>query len=76
MSFSSELEFESALIKQLFEKGWEKTVLKNKTEKELLQNWADILFAIELNSRCSQELAKNNPAFEVGNDKNLHFCLR
>lgn len=44
MSFSSELEFESALIKQLFEKGWEKTVLKNKTEKELLQNWADILF--------------------------------
>ena len=34
MSFSSELEFESALIKQLFEKGWEKTVLKNKTEKE------------------------------------------
>ena len=44
MSFSSELEFESALIKQLFEKGWEKTILKNKTEKELLQNWADILF--------------------------------
>lgn len=44
MSFSSELEFESALIKQLFEKGWERTVLKNKTEKELLQNWADILF--------------------------------
>lgn len=44
MSFSSELEFERALIKQLFEKGWEKTVLKNKTEKELLQNWANILF--------------------------------
>ena len=44
MSFSNELEFEGALIKQLFEKGWEKTVLKNKTEKELLQNWADILF--------------------------------
>ncbi len=44
MSFSNELEFESALIKQLFEKGWEKNVLKNKTEKELLQNWADILF--------------------------------
>lgn len=44
MSFSNELEFESALIKQLFEKGWERTVLKNKTEKELLQNWADILF--------------------------------
>ena len=44
MSFNNELEFESALIKLLFEKGWEKSVLKNKTEKELLQNWADILF--------------------------------
>lgn len=44
MSFNNELAFESALINLLFEKGWEKTVLKNKTEKELLQNWADILF--------------------------------
>lgn len=44
MSFNNELAFESGLINLLFEKGWEKTVLKNKTEKELLQNWADILF--------------------------------
>lgn len=44
MSFNNELTFESALIQLLFEKGWEKNVLKNKTEKELLQNWADILF--------------------------------
>lgn len=44
MDFDSELEFERAFIKQLFEKGWETTVLKNKTEKELLQNWAEILF--------------------------------
>ena len=44
MSFNNELTFESALIQLLFEKGWEKSVLKNKTEKELLQNWADILF--------------------------------
>ena len=44
MSFNKELAFESALINLLFEKGWEKNVLKNKTEKELLQNWADILF--------------------------------
>ena len=44
MSFNNELAFESALIQLLFEKGWEKNVLKNKTEKELLQNWADILF--------------------------------
>ena len=34
MSFNNELTFESALIQLLFEKGWEKNVLKNKTEKE------------------------------------------
>ena len=44
MSFNNELAFESALINLLFEKGWEKNVLKNKTENELLQNWADTLF--------------------------------
>lgn len=44
MSFNNELAFESALVNLLFEKGWERNVLKNKTEKELLQNWADILF--------------------------------
>ena len=44
MIFNDELQFEAALIKVLFEKGWERTVLKNKTEQELLQNWANILF--------------------------------
>lgn len=44
MIFNDELQFEAALIKVLLEKGWERTVLKNKTEQELLQNWANILF--------------------------------
>lgn len=44
MIFNDELQFEAALIKVLFEKGWERNVLKNKTEQELLQNWANILF--------------------------------
>lgn len=44
MTFTRESDFEEALIKILFEKGWEKHVLKNYTEKDLLQNWADILF--------------------------------
>ena len=56
MSFNNELAFESALINLLFEKGWEKNVLKNKTEKELLQNWADILF-------------ENNPYIAMGTDR-------
>ena len=40
----SELEFEEALIKVLKTKGWEEEVIKNPTEKDLIQNWANILF--------------------------------
>lgn len=43
--FSKESDFEQALISYLYEKcGWEKEVLKYKTEKDLLRNWADILY--------------------------------
>ncbi|MEG0835808.1 MAG: HsdR family type I site-specific deoxyribonuclease [Christensenellaceae bacterium] len=42
--FNKESEFEKALINMLFEKGWEKTVLKYKTERDLIKNWANILF--------------------------------
>jgi type I restriction enzyme R subunit len=45
MTFVKESEFEKALISELTKKGWEKEILKNPTEKDLLQNWADILFA-------------------------------
>ena len=44
MVFNKESDFEEALIKILSEKGWEKEVLKNYSEKDLLRNWADILF--------------------------------
>lgn len=44
MAFTSELQFEEALITYLFDKGWENKVLKYKNEEELIQNWADILF--------------------------------
>lgn len=44
MIFNKEADFEEALIKILSEKGWEKEVLKNYTEKDLLDNWANILF--------------------------------
>lgn len=44
MSFTSEAIFEEALIQALSKKGWEKEVLKRPTEKDLLQNWANILF--------------------------------
>ncbi len=43
--FNRELDFEKALIEKLTsECGWSSVVLKNKTEKELIKNWADILY--------------------------------
>ena len=45
MTFTKESDFEKALIEELSKKGWEKEVIKNPTEEDLLQNWADILFA-------------------------------
>lgn len=44
MAFTKEADFEVALIKILSEHGWEKEVLHNYTEQQLIQNWADILF--------------------------------
>jgi type I restriction enzyme R subunit len=43
-AFSTEREFEEALINILFTKGWESEVLKNPTEQDLIGNWAQILF--------------------------------
>ena len=45
MLFNKELDFEKALINLLISNyGWEKEILEYKTEDELIQNWADILF--------------------------------
>ena len=45
MIFTNEAKFETALIEELKNKGWGKReVLKNPSEADLLQNWADILF--------------------------------
>lgn len=42
--FTKESDFETALAKLLTEHGWEKEILYNYTEQQLVQNWADILF--------------------------------
>lgn len=42
--FDKEADFEQALIAALQRYGWEKQVLRYPTEKDLIQNWADILF--------------------------------
>ena len=42
--FNDELLFEQDLIKLLIDNGWEKEIIKYPTEKDLLKNWANILF--------------------------------
>lgn len=45
MGYTSEAKFEEDLISMLKDqKGWEDGVLRYKTEKELIQNWAEIIF--------------------------------
>ncbi len=45
MSFTTEAAFEEALIHSLTtQKGWQDGVLQHPTEKDLLANWANILF--------------------------------
>ena len=42
--FEKEAEFEKAVIAALQSYGWEKNVIYEPTEKDLIQNWANILF--------------------------------
>lgn len=44
MKFEDEAKFEEALVAELIRNGWSEDVLYYPTEKELIQNWADILF--------------------------------
>ncbi|WIW69878.1 type I restriction endonuclease subunit R, EcoR124 family [Anaerosinus gibii] len=44
MIFTKEKDFEEALIKVLFSKGWETDILKYPTEEDLIKNWATILY--------------------------------
>ena len=44
MTYVNELKFEADVVKKLTEHGWSKNILKNKTEEELLNNWAEILY--------------------------------
>lgn len=76
-SFNSEAQFENALIDMLTQYGWEKEVLRNPTEQELIQNWADILYQ---NNRDAVRLG-NYPLTEtemqqiIDNINNLHTPL-
>ena len=45
--FDKELDFEKALCELLCQHGWNE-VLMNKTEEELIQNWADIIYDLSL----------------------------
>lgn len=50
MIFDKEVDFENAVIQRLVDAGWvnhltnQPEILRYKTEKDLIQNWADILY--------------------------------
>lgn len=44
MYFDKELDFEEAVVNALIECGWESEVIYRPSEKDLIGNWADILF--------------------------------
>lgn len=44
MTYDDELKFEADVVRKLTEHGWSKNILKNKDEKALIDNWADILY--------------------------------
>ena len=44
MVFDKESDFEKALIELLKKSGWHGSVIKNPSEEELVQNWANILY--------------------------------
>ncbi|MBE9487917.1 MAG: type I restriction endonuclease subunit R [Bacteroidetes bacterium] len=54
--FDDELKFEAALIELLYTKyGWEKEVINNPTEEQLLNNWAQIIYT---NNRSIDRLSE------------------
>ena len=44
MAYDNELHFEKELISVLSQYGWEKEIINNPSEEDLLRNWANILF--------------------------------
>lgn len=42
-TFSTEADFERAVVRELTQRGWESAILKNPSEKDLIENWARIL---------------------------------
>ncbi len=60
MPFDNELVFEKELISVLSQYGWEKEVLKNPSEDDLLMNWASILF----NNNREMDRLNNQPLTE------------
>ena len=46
MTFSEEFEFESAVIHELTQRGWESEIIKNPSAADFLNNWATMLFAL------------------------------
>ena len=78
MAFNNELEFEKELISVLSQYGWEKEIIQNPSEEDLLQNWANILFANnrEIDRLNNQPLTDNEMRQIIDQIKSLRTPLK
>ena len=60
MIFTKEADFESALIQQLSNHGWEAECIEYPTEEALVKNWADIIYK----NNCSPDKLDKYPLTE------------
>lgn len=78
MAFDNELAFQKALIELLSQYGWDKKVIYNPSEKDLLKNWADILFSNnkEVDRLNDQPLTNTEMHQIIGQIKSLRTPLK
>ena len=78
MIFTKEADFEEAVIGILVERGWEPDIIRHPTEKDLIRNWADILFNNNRHKDCLNECQLTDSEMDQIMEQiiNLHMPLK
>ena len=78
MIFTKEADFEEAVIGILVDRGWEPDIIRHPTEKDLIRNWADILFNNNRHKDCLNECPLTDSEMDQIMEQilNLHTPLK
>ena len=76
--FTKEADFEEAVIGILVDRGWEPDIIRHPTEKDLIRNWADILFNNNRHKDCLNECPLTDSEMDQIMEQiiNLHTPLK